>query len=253
MKKKLYIIFILITYITNSLALTRGDVQIIEATENIQYLGEKISTNYFLLYKKPNNLILQDKFRENIKQLEKNIEDISKTTKNKKTTKFILKFYVLSLEDIKELILDSPNHADAQLMLDASNAFLEGARGIAKEHQYKSSKEEKMLVQCKELIYLIESVSKYYMAFQIGLKDNKHDIAMSHAIQKINKDLQYISEYPYSQEQHQELNQIKNIWSNNQHFFINREETTFPNLLLTSNEYIQGLLINLEKYHKENL
>ncbi|CAA6810137.1 MAG: Nitric oxide-responding transcriptional regulator Dnr (Crp/Fnr family) [uncultured Sulfurovum sp.] len=253
MKKKLYIIFIIITYVTNSFALTRGDVQIIEATENIQYLGEKISTNYFLLYKKPNNFILQNKFRENIKQLEKNIEDISKTTKNKKTTKFILQFYVLSLEDIKELILETPNHADAQLMLDASKAFLEGARGIANEHQYESSKEEEMLVRCKELIYLIESVSKYYMAFQIGLKDKEHDKSLSDVIQKINKDLKYISKYPYSQVEHRKLNQIKNIWSHNQYFFINREEATFPNLLLASNEYIQELLINLEKHHKENL
>ena len=55
-------------------------------------------------------------------------------------------------------------------LLKASNSFLEGARAIEKQHKYESTKEENMLVRCKELLYLIESTSKYYMAFQVGLK-----------------------------------------------------------------------------------
>ncbi|HFU76247.1 MAG TPA: hypothetical protein ENK66_08385 [Arcobacter sp.] len=254
MRKTFYLILILLGYISNSFALTRGDVQIIEATENIQYLGEKITTNYFLIYQKPHDFILQNEFKENIQEIEKNINTIAQTTKNKITTQYILKFYRHNLEEMKNLALESPNIQDAQLMLDASESFSQGARSIAKQHQYQSTKKnEEMLVRCKRLIYLIESTSKSYMAFQIGLQNIDYTQTINQAIQKINKDLLYLSKYPYKYEQRAKLNQIRNIWNNNQYFFIHMNETTFPNLVLASNEYIQELLTYLEKHHKQNL
>jgi len=252
MQKKIYIIFLLILFGKSSFALTRGDVQIIEARENIQYLGQKITTDYFLLYKRPNDLILKNKFQDNIKEIEKNIENIRNTTQNHETLN-ILSFYDYRLEYIKELPLEEPKENDAKIILAASNYFLEGARSIAVQHQYKSSKEETMLIHCKELKYLVESISKYYMAFQIGLRESSHDIEMQQAMQAINKNLKNISNYQYPYRLKNKLEKIKSIWKHNQTFFKNLKETTFTNLLLSSNSYLKTLLIELEKHHKQNL
>lgn len=252
MQKKTYIIFLLILCYQNTFALTRGDVQIIEARENIQYLGQKITTDYFLLYKRPNDYILKNTFRENIKEIEKNIKKIRNTTQNP-TTINILNFYDYRLVYIKELPLEKPKHPDAKFILAASNYFLEGARSIAQQHQYKSSKEEVMLIHCKELKYLVESVSKYYMAFQIGLRESSYDIEMKKAMQNINKNLRYISRYPYPYELELKLKKIKNIWKYNQTYFKDLKEIMFTHLLLSSNRYLKTLLFDLETYHKQNL
>ncbi|CAA6822654.1 MAG: Nitric oxide-responding transcriptional regulator Dnr (Crp/Fnr family) [uncultured Sulfurovum sp.] len=252
MKKSLYLIFIVLILTQISFGLSRGDVKIIEARENIQYLGQKITTDYFLLYKRPNDLILQNKFKDNIKQLEQNIENIAHTTQNTVTMN-ILNFYRYRLEYIQALPLENPQKKHAKLILEASEYFLEGARSIAGQHHYESSKEEAMLVQCKELKYLIESTSKYYMAFQIGLKNRMNNIEMHRAIEEINKTLESISHYDYPPKLKKKLTKIKNIWNYNQTFFINLEETSFPNLLLTSNTYIKTLLIELANHHKQNL
>jgi len=252
MQRKVYIIFILILFGKSSLALTRGDVQIIEARENIQYLGQKITTDYFLLYKRPNDLILKNKFQKNIKEIEKNIKNIENTTQNHITLN-ILNFYQYRLEYIKKLPLEEPKESDAKIILAASNYFLEGAISIAKQHQYISSKEETMLIDCKELKYLVESVSKYYMAFQIGLRESSHDIEMQQAIQAINKNLKNISDYHYPYRLKKKLEKIKRIWKHNQLLFKNLKEARFTNLLLSSNSYLKTLLIDLERYHKQNL
>ncbi len=252
MQKKIHIIILLILFNTESFALTRGDVQIIEARESIQYLGQKITTDYFLLYKRPNDLSLQNKFQENIKEIEKNIQNIRNTTQNPITIN-ILKFYDYRLEYIKQLPLENPTLQDARAILNASEYFLEGARSISKQHQYKSSKEETMLIHYKELKYLVESVSMYYMAFQIGLRGSKNDIEMKQAMQNINKILKSISGYHYPYTLKQKLEKINNIWEYNQKFFENLKETTFTNLLLSSNGYLKTLIVELEKHHKLNL
>lgn len=252
MKRNFYIFFLLILLTQVSIALTRGDVQIIEARENIQYLSQKVTTDYFLLYKKPNDLVLQNKFKENIQEIEENIQNIENTTQNDITIT-VLKFYSYRLEYIKEISLHNPTIQDAQFILEASEYFLEGARSIEEQHQYKSSPEEEMLIYCKELKYLIESVSKYYMAFRIGLSNKRNQQHMRKAIRDINKNLTNIEQYNYNHELKRKLYKIKDIWQYNQSFFKNLRETTFPNLLLSSNAQIKELLIALEKYHRQHL
>lgn len=252
MKQNFYIFFLLIILIQNAFALTRTDVLVIEATENIQYLGEKIATDYFRLYNRPNDFSLQNQFKENIRELEKDISTINTISKDPVTRK-ILEFYKYRLSTIKRLAIEKPTRSNAKAILKASEVFFEGARSIFKQHHYKSSKEEIMLVRCKELKYLIESVSKYYMAFQIGLKSKKHTIEMQKIIQNINHDLKVITNYSYPNKLEKKLENIKNIWQYNQTFFKNLQEAGFTNLLLSSNSYIKTLLMDLEEHHKENL
>lgn len=249
MKKKIYII-ILMFYIQNSFALTTGNIQIMKVAENLQYLGEKIATDYFLLYTKPNNYLLQNQFTKNIQQLEKNIENIANETQNNVTI-ILLHFYRIQLLEIKELIPKKITKKNAIELLNASKSFLEGARKIAEEHQYQLSKEEKMLIQYKELIYLIESVSKYYMAFTIGIKDN--DQNMKRIVLKVNNNLTKLEKYNYNEKLQKKLLKIQNIWEHTQVFFLDTKGSTFPNLLLTSNSYIKELLNILEQHHESNL
>ena len=73
------------------------------------------------------------------------------------------------MENIKQLPNQQINDSNARLILKYSEVLLEGAKSIAKWHRYNFSKEEKILMQSKEIQYLIERAIKYYMAFQIGL------------------------------------------------------------------------------------
>ncbi len=253
MKKIFYIIiFTTILFIQNSFALSRANVIIMESTENIQYLVQRVTRNYLLLYKRPNDFILKNKFKENIKQLEKNINNIDKTTKNL-ATKDILDFYAFRLEFMNELLNQKITIKNIRELLENSESMLEGAKTITEQHQYKLSEEESMLVRYKELIYLIESVSKYYLAFEIGLRDDIYNQAMKDILKKIDNDLKKIETYDYNPELKEKFLKIKNIWRTQKYFIPIREESTFPSLILESNDYINELLSDLEEYHKQNL
>jgi len=231
---------------------TRGDVKIIEATENIQYLSQKIATDYFSFYNKPKDILLKKQMIKNINNLQFFVEDIADTTKDTHTQN-ILNYFSYRIEQIKQLPNQEVSESSARLILKYSETLLEGAKSIAKEHKYQFSNEEKMLMTSKEIQYLIERVNKYYMAFQIGLDSRSNYEQITKDIIKIDNNLKEIAFYLYPAKFEKKLEKIDRVWSVNRGFLAGVKETSIPILLLSSTEYMKKLLKDIEQYHKKNL
>jgi len=246
MKKQILILLYLTSMVFAS---NRADVTIIEARENIQYLSQKMATDYCLLYNKPTNLKLKKEFEKDIKLLEENILAIRNTTKNRKTVS-ILNFYDISLDSIKELLLLSPNQERIKLVLHASEIFLEGTASIDRQHLYKYNKEENMLVLTKKIQFLIERATKYYIAYQTN---QYYDIQLKLSIKNVDKIFKKLEQYKYPKDLKDNFLKSKAIWQRDKVFFRDIKKSSFPNLLLISTSYIKDLLMSLEKHHKQNL
>jgi len=231
---------------------TRGDVKILEATESIQYLSQKIATDYFSFYIKSEDIFLKNQLNKNIDNLQFYIADIADMTQDIHTRN-ILDFFIYRMEQIKQLPNQKINKSNARLILKYSEVLLEGAKSIAKGHKYKFSKEEKMLMTSKEIQYLIERATKYYMAFQVGLDTPSNYEQMKKAIVEIDNNIKEIYLYKYPYELEKKLRKINQVWMRNR-FFLNRvNDASIPYLLLGSTEYIKILLKDIEQYHKKNL
>ena len=252
MRKFFYIIITIFGLLEVSYGSTRGDVKIIEATENIQYLSQKIATDYFSFYNKPEDVLLQNQLHKNIAHLQFFISDISNTT-NDTRTKDILDYFIYRSEQIKQLPNQKINDSNARLILKYSEVVLEGAKSIAKGHKYKFSKEEKMLMTSKEIQYLIERATKYYMAFQVGLDSRDNYEKMQKAIVDIDKNIKEINLYNYPHETEKKLKKVNRVWKINRVFLAKVNEHPIPYILLDSTAYIKKMLKDIEQYHKKNL
>jgi methyl-accepting chemotaxis protein len=247
-----FIIVTILGLVDLSYSSTRGDVKIIEATENIQYLSQKIATDYFSFYNKPEDIQLKNQLHENINNLQFFISDISDTTNNIRT-KDILDYFTYRIEQIKQLPNQKINDSNARLILKYSEVLLEGAKSIAKGHKYNFSKEEKMLMTSKEIQYLMERATKYYMAFQVGLDSNSNYEQMKKAIVDIDKNIEEINLYNYPHETEKKLKKVNRVWKINRFFLVRVKESPIPHLLLDSTTYMKQLLKDIEQYHKKNL
>lgn len=247
MKKKL---LILLCFTITTFASNRADVKIIEARENIQYLSQKMATDYCLFYNQPTNIQLQEQFEEDIKELEKNILAI-RTTTNNPITLNILKFYDMSLTPIKKLpLINNPSHEHINQVLTASENFLEGIESINRQHLYKYNPEEKMLVLTKEIQFLIERATKYYISYQTN---QYYNVRLELSIREIDKIFKKLEKYKYPKKLKNNFLNSQAIWQRDKIFFQKIKKKAFPNLLLISTSYIKELLISLEKHHKQNL
>ena len=246
----------IIAIMQKSFASTRGDVKILEATENIQYLSQKIAVDYLFFYKNPNNIILKNQLYKNIDNLQfyiKEIKNISDTQKGE-TTKRILEYFTYKIKDIKDIPDKKINLSNLDDILKSSETILEGAKYIANRHRYNFSEEEKMLMLNKEILYLLKRVNKYYIAsFINGLNSQINYKKMQKAIQDIDSRLDMMSSYRYPNELYNKLVEVNEIWSRDKKFFYKADRLSIPYILANSTQYIEDLITQIEQYHKRNL
>jgi hypothetical protein len=251
MKKICHILFIILILSPSTFASSRSDVKIIEATENIRYLGQKISKDYLYLYNSPKKIELKEELNKDIEMLELSIHDISMSTINI-DSKNILDFLTYNKNEIKELLNKEVNKETSILILDYSESFLEGANSIASVHMYAFSDEEKMLMAMKELEYLLERVSKYYIASNLNLDKVNNFEHMINAILKIDKIIEEVNSYEYPADLEKESKEINMIWKTHREFLYKSEKLFLPNLLESSMKNLEKIIQNIALYHKKN-
>jgi hypothetical protein len=236
---------------TSLLASTRGDVKVIEASENIRYLGQKISKEYLLLYHNPKKREIQERLYRDIESMERSISDISSIT-NSKDSKNILDFLIYNQEEIKSLLKEKVDREKSILMLDYSESFLEAANSIEDAHEYAFSKEEKMLMVFKEIEYLLERALKYYIASTLEIDKVNNRNNMEQAINNINQNLEKINHYPYPDNLLKSVKEMNSSWETYKKYLYRSTDLFVPNLLLSSMGTLREMTKKIALYHKKN-
>jgi len=250
-KKHILILNIILGLTYGCQASTRGDVKIIEASENIRYLSQKISKEYLYCYQNPQKIELKTKLIENMKRLEENIHNIEVNTQSNES-KNILSFLSYTNEEIKELLKGEVTEDKSILLLDYSETFVEAANSIQYLHRYDFSDEEKMLMQLKDLEYLLERVTKYYMASTLNLNKKSNNQHMYNAIEKIEEIFVTLKEYQYPKDLRLERRKSISYWKTYKKFITLSKKISVPNLILVFIKNFKKSTKKIELYHKKN-
>jgi len=250
MKSIGYISLFFIIFSIFSQAATRGDVKVIEATENIRYLSQKMVKDY-LFYSLYPQKELQVSLQHTLKSLSEDLRDIAITTKDS-DTKDILEFLVYSKDQIEEIVKSNVNEENIALMLDYSETLLEGADSIAEAHKYEFSQGEQMLMVAKKINYLLERVMKYYIALHAGYNTTTNQEQMKLAIQNIETNLAIIDNYAYPEDMEGVKNSIDKSWSSSSVYINDVDKLFIPKLMTISTEYMEQLIAKIEIYHSKN-
>jgi len=251
MKKIYYIVMILIMHASSLSASTRGDVKVIEASEDIRYLGQKIAKEYLLLYHNPNKSEIRDKLYQDMERMERSVADIASIT-NSRDSKNILDFLVYNQEEIQSILKEKVDREKSILMLDYSESFLEAANSIENAHQYKFSMEEKMLMLFKEIDYLLERALKYYIASTLDIDKTNNRENMEDAITAIDHTLTKINHYHYPESLLVDIKALNESWGVYKTYLRKSAEIFLPNLLLTSLATLTDMTQKIALYHKKN-
>ncbi len=230
---------------------TRGDIKILEATENIRFLSQQIVKEYLLLFKAPRKDVVKERLKSELVALSNNLRVIGATTKDS-DTKDILEFLAYSKDQIAQIFTESLKPEQAALMLDYSETLLEGADSIAAAHAYDFTKEEQMLMTAKKMEYLMERIMKYYMALHTGFDNPTNREQMHEAIAKFSQNLQQVEAYPYPKKIGKIRNEVTKAWWENG-MYLGKTDTLFiPALMLLSTAHIEALITKIALFHNQN-
>lgn len=250
-KNIFYIILLSMIVPLASYAVTRGDIKVIEASENIRYLSQKLVKEYLFFYKNSKKIEVKNKLDKILVKLNDDFRIIATTTKDS-DTKDILEFLAYSKDQITEIFNEKPNQEKATLMLDYSETLLEGADSIASTHSYDFSDEEKMLMITKKMEYLLERITKYYMAINVGFDNATNKESMREAIAKFEENIEIINAYIYPYEQTQQQIKMNYSWKANKIFFSKSKDLFMPVLIFESIDYLENIIDEITLYHSKN-
>jgi len=246
-----YIVLFLIGLSSFAHPATRGDIKVIESSENIRYISQKIVTDYLYFYHNPQKLEIKDDLSLSLEKLNEDLRVIAMTTKDS-DTKDLLEFLAYSKDDIEQIFHRVPNKENAELMLDYGEILREGADSIAQAHLYDFTKEEKMLMINKEVEFLLERAIKYYMGLNVGFNNPVNKEKMLEAITQIEVNLKQINLYTYPDEMIETHNNLNQFWKENKIFLNKTEKLHIPSLMRTSISYLEDIVANLVIYHSKN-
>lgn len=238
-------------FVISSEATTRGDIQIIEASENIRYLSQKIAKDYLFVYQNPAKKTLKNRVIKSTEQLDKEINTIIINTQSSES-KDLLSFLTDTNREIKKLLTERVNQNTSQAIVDYSEIFVEAANSIEELHQYKFSNEEKMLMAFKDLDYLLERITKYYIASVMNINKLNNANQMKSAIVRIENILYDINSYAYPTKLLNERKEMNLYWKTYKEFIYKSDDYPIPNLLQTFVETFKKSMKNIELHHKKN-
>ena len=250
--KKIVYIFLMISVLTLSTqAATRGDVKVIEASENIRYLTQKIIKNYLHLYNNPKKNSIKYRIDEALIKLNNDFRDIAITTKDS-DSKDMLDYLLYSKSDMENIVKEKVDQKNALLMLDYSEVLLEGVDSIEKAHRYDFSNEEKMLIATEKMIYLLERIMKHYMAYQMGLNIKINEEQVLVAMSDFEENLESINNYEYPSQIESMRIIINKYWEANKILFSKKQNMFIPNLLNDTLVHLEESIAKLSLYHSKN-
>ncbi|MFK5976560.1 MAG: hypothetical protein QM493_08640 [Sulfurovum sp.] len=251
MKKIIYILLVVSSLLSISQATTLGDAKIIEASENIRYLSQIMAKNYIFYYLYPQKKKMVDILNQSIEKLNDNFRMIAKTSKDS-DTKDILEFLAYSKEQIKEILDKSPDDETTALMLDYSETIVEGADSISNSYIYKFSKEEDMLMLTKKVIYLLQRVTKYYMAVNSGFDNITNKEQLEGTIYKLDENIATINKYKYPKILQKEIDNMNISWRENRTFLSKSKNLFIPVIMFVSISYLENIVNKLSLHHSKN-
>jgi len=237
--------------IQEHVVITRGDIQILEASENIRFLSQQIVKGYFFLFDLPKKEELKNELNLRLIDLANNLNIIEKSTKDS-DTQDILDFLAYSKDQISQMFSEDISHENAALLLDYSETLLEGADSIASTHMYHFTSEEKMLMMTKKMEYLLERMMKYYVALHIGFDNPTNKKQMHDAIIKFDANLQMIAKYTYPKRIDLLKKHLMKKWEVNKIFLKQSEKIFIPQLMDMSASNIEVLITQITLYHNQN-
>jgi hypothetical protein len=227
------------------------DLLTVEAAENIKFSSQTITKAYF--YKQQGVRVdrAADDMNKSLARLKKDLMVIQDgLSQGSKEEKNIVVYLEYTMEELLSIANKPYNKENGALMIDYSESLLEGSEFVAKQHIHKGNAEEEMLVAVEEMLFLLERINKFYIAYQAGFNDYNNVVQLKQAVQDFEVILAKINTYTkYEGTTLSSRNKINEFWPVAKEFFVDIQKGALPVIVLASVEKLKKELEVLEDFH----
>ena len=213
------------------------------------YYAEELTKAY--LYKGNNEAVRQAsaELKEAPAEFLKAYKVLDQSINNPKNKNLLL-FMKMSYDELIDLIKQPYSLDNAQIALDLSATILEGARFIADDLKKSVNFQNKHIINGFSIYF--ESIAKYYMAYQAGIKDDNTIKLMKDTVDAAGKAIDDVAKSNHNTvAMNQKMTKVKRLWSIVYKFYLDIDKGGLPFIVYkTSNdlaETIKSYELDMEK------
>ncbi len=229
---KLATIFLIMaaTTLTASAAISKKElaakIELARAAYGTAIMSERITKNY--LYKGNGIAIRQakDEIKKSLEEFEGYYKLLDESIGNPKS-KNLLTFMKMSFDELKDIIGQPYSLDNAQIALDLAATINEGGTFIAEDIKKSISLDDGSIFNGVRID--MESIAKYYMAYQAGIKDDNTIKLMKDTVDKAAKTIDNLSKNPKnSVSMNQTMSKVKRLWGVVYKFYLDIDKGGLP-------------------------
>jgi len=225
---------------------------LLETAADISFISQQIAKSYFYVNQNIQRNQASQVITNSVKILDQRIEKLNNnyTAEPDSEEANMLLFLSFTRDELKETLSKKYSKNQGALILDFSETLLEGANLIVDKNINKQDKGQATIVIIKRMGFLLERISKYYIAFKAGYNDFNNLVQQRKAIEDFEMALVTISEHPeYAIELKQTLAELNKFWPIAKKFYNSIEVGNTPRLVFTSTAHLEKMLKNIERHH----
>lgn len=229
----------------------RSQVSLLEASENLKLKSQQIVVHYLAYHTNPKKFFYEKEVAiQNLEGLDREFELIDRSTKEEESHQ-ILALLQKNRNNIKQLLKKPVNNENLDTMLHLSDTMLESAESITKLLNFDLlSEEAKMIIRIKNISFLIENMTKYYMANHIQPSKQSSE-NLNQSIIKMEKSLLLLNDYNFNTKNHTVLTQLNTYWETLKSYYKKDPKLKMENIVLLTSREVQKYAFLLEKYHSK--
>jgi hypothetical protein len=209
-------------------------------------MSEKITKDY--LYAGNNVGVRQAKqeMKKSLKTFEDKYKVLDESINDPKS-KNLLVFMQMSFEELNDLVGQPYSLDNAQIALDLSATILEGARFIAEDLRKSVGFTDKNVVNGMRAYF--ESIAKYYMAYQAGIKDDNTIKLMKETVKAAGETIDNLAKDPRNTvAMNQKMNKAQRLWGVVYKFYLDIDKGGLPFIVYKTTKDLNK---NIKSYGQE--
>ena len=217
----------------------KKEIELINLAAKQRMLSQSIAKNYLYVHK---NIAI----RKTKKELKSSLNNFFKahkklvlSIKDEEITN-LLEFVELSSNDLNLTIAQPFSLDNAQLILDLSESMLEGSQYVVNSLKNSIKVEESQSIELAgKQRMLAQRIAKYYIAYQVGIKDENTVRSMKIAVELFSKNLELLKNSKQNTKIIQKkIKEIDKLWTIVHKFYNNIEKGGLPLIVLNTTNKI---------------
>ena len=215
--------------------------------EEIRTISQSLAKNYFYIEQGIQASTAKKAFKEDMLKLG---DILGKLKQNVDTAeqKAIVEFMGMSRDELVELAKKEHNKENGGLVLDYTETLLEGSENIVNKNR---SKVETPLDTVKEMSFLLERMSKYYIAFRAGYTDASNVAQAKKAVARFDALLEKLKGFHFpDQIKNDPLKKLLKYWPTSKNFYLGIKKSDLPTIVFISTKHMQSALDEIAKYEE---